>query len=62
MGFPLILHYAFLAPMPHRGIETTSWPIWAVLCHMCVLMASDALVDLIVPKERLAFMIPILKV
>ena len=48
--------------MPYRSIETTLCPIWAVLCHMCILMALDALVNLIVPKEGLAPIVPILKV
>ena len=62
MGFPLVLHYTFLAPMPYGSTEPTSCPIWVVLCYICVLMALDALVNLVVPKERLASIVPILKV
>ena len=48
--------------MPYRSIETTLCPIWVVLCYMYILMASDALIDLIVPKERLVSIVPIPKV
>ena len=48
--------------MPYGSVETTSCPIWVVLCYIYILIALDALVDLIVPKERLVSIVPILKV
>jgi hypothetical protein len=47
--------------MPYRSIETILYPIWVVLCYIYILIALDALVDLIVPKERLASIVPIPK-
>ena len=48
--------------MPYRSIETILCPIWVVLYYIYILIASDVLVDLIVPKERLVSIVPILKV
>jgi hypothetical protein len=54
--------HAFLAFVSYRSIEPISRPIWAVLCYICILMASDALVYLAFPKEGLISIEPIFEV
>ena len=48
--------------MPYRSIETILYLIWIVLYYIYILIVLDILVNLIVLKERLISIVPILKV